>query len=111
MKIRLFQAEIDSIEKNYKTEFEENFHKSERLSNKITSAKSGLYETEILNSGEWILSTWTYQTNITFLELQKEEAFRKKRAEELEMLERALQQQDADFEREISRLKRQIRDS
>ena len=47
---------------------------------------------------------------ITFLELVKEEAFRKKRAEELEMLERALQQQDVDFEREISRLKRQIRD-
>lgn len=49
---RSFQAEIDSIEKNYKTEFEENFHKSERLSTKISNAKSGLYETEILNSGE-----------------------------------------------------------
>ena len=33
-------------------------------------------------------------------------AFREIRATELEMLERALQQQDADFDREISKLKK-----
>ena len=38
-------------------------------------------------------------------ELEKEMAFREKRSTELEMLERALQQQDADFDREISKLK------